>query len=471
MKKTKNKLWVTLFVILMLISTTCFAASVSSTDATLTLVENNVCTIQVTDFVQFEKSLLAFDKTNKEFTIQLAIANTAEEVFPEPTEIFLVIDNSLSMDDEISPNVTRLAAVTNSAKTLASQLLENENVDLGVISFSTGDEEGTITDANLLLAPSHDVEAVTDSIDSIASGELGPRTNIDAGLTLANQNFSEDCQSKYIVLLTDGVPNTAVGGPTQTYSGQTATKTKATLQNINAQGVHIFSLMTGVVDVEEPSTNISYKTLAEEIFGTPEEPTVGKFYYITDNEIEQTVSETILADITNVADSTIHDLDIYDYFPQEIIDNFDFGYVTSPNLGTVSAEINLEDRYIVWHIDALAPGQNGFLAYKFSLKSTINSEIDGQTLPTNEKVEITSEDITTEDGSHTVSSTVSPQVQVNLPEETPAPTPTNTVDNTVANTVIPQTGTSNFPIVFIGMVAIVAIIIGVRFYQLRKNVK
>ena len=471
MKKTKNKLWVTLFVILMLISTTCFAASVSSTDATLTLVENNVCTIQVTDFVQFEKSLLAFDKTNKEFTIQLTIANTAKEVFPEPTEIFLVIDNSLSMDDEISPNVTRLAAVTNSAKTLASQLLENENVDLGVISFSTGDEEGTITDANLLLAPSHDVEAVTDSIDSIASGELGPRTNIDAGLTLANQNFSEDCQSKYIVLLTDGVPNTAVGGPTQTYSGQTATKTKATLQNINAQGVHIFSLMTGVVDVEEPSTNISYKTLAEEIFGTPEEPTVGKFYYITDNEIEQTVSETILADITNVADSTIHDLDIYDYFPQEIIDNFDFSYVTSPNLGTVSAEINLEDRYIVWHIDALAPGQNGFLAYKFSLKSTINSEIDGQTLPTNEKVEITSEDITTEDGSHTVSSTVSPQVQVNLPEETPAPTPTNTVDNTVANTVIPQTGTSNFPIVFIGMVAIVAIIIGVRFYQLRKNVK
>ena len=373
MKKTKNKLWVTLFVILMLISTTCFAASVSSTDATLTLVENNVCTIQVTDFVQFEKSLLAFDKTNKEFTIQLAIANTAEEVFPEPTEIFLVIDNSLSMDDEISPNVTRLAAVTNSAKTLASQLLENENVDLGVISFSTGDEEGTITDAHLLLAPSHDVEAVTDSIDSIASGELGPRTNIDAGLTLANQNFSEDCQSKYIVLLTDGVPNTAVGGPTQTYSGQTATKTKATLQNINAQGVHIFSLMTGVVDVEEPSTNISYKTLAEEIFGTPEEPTVGKFYYITDNEIEQTVSETILADITNVADSTIHDLDIYDYFPQEIIDNFDFSYVTSPNLGTVSAEINLEDRYIVWHIDALAPGQNGFLAYNFSLKSTINS--------------------------------------------------------------------------------------------------
>ena len=172
MKKMKNKLWFSLFVILMLISTTCFAASVSSDDATLTLVENNVCTIQVTDFVQFEKSLIEFDETNKEFTIQLEITNTAEEVFPEPTEIFLVIDNSLSMDDEVSPDVTRLATVTNSAKTLASQLLENENVSLGVVSFSTGDEEGTITDANLLLTPSHDVEEVTASKDSIASGEL-----------------------------------------------------------------------------------------------------------------------------------------------------------------------------------------------------------------------------------------------------------------------------------------------------------
>ena len=80
------------------------------------------------------------------------------------------------------------------------------------------------------------------------------------------------------------------------------------------------------------------------------------------------------------------------------------------------------------------------------------------------------EDIVSEDGSHTVSSTVSPQVQVNLPEETPTP-PVNTVDNTVANTIIPQTGTNNFPMIFIGIVAIVATIVGVRFYQLRKNVK
>ena len=469
MKKMKNKLWVSLFVILMLISTTCFAASVSSDNATLTLVEKNICTISVTDFVEFEKSLIEFDETNKEFTIQLSINNSAEEAFPEPTEIFLVIDNSLSMKDEISPDVTRLATVTKSAQKLASQLLENENVSLGVVSFSTGDKEGTITDADLLLAPSHNIEEVTASIDSIASGELGPRTNIDAGLTLANQNFSEDCQSKYIVLLTDGVPNTAVGGPTQTYSGQTATKTKTTLQNIAKEDVHIFSLMTGVVDVEEPSTGISYKTLAEEIFGTPNEPTVGNFYYITDDEIEKTVSETILADITNVADSTIHNLDIYDYFPQEMMDNFDFSYVTSPNLGTVSAEINAEDRYIVWHIDSLAPGQSGTLSYKLKLKSTIHSEIDGKTLPTNDKVEITSEDITTEDGSHTISSNVTSKVKVELPKETPAPT--NTIDNTVANTQIPQTGTSNFPTIFIGIVTVLAIIVGVRFYQLRKNVK
>lgn len=469
MKKMKNKIWIAIFLVLIFLSTTCFATSVSSDNATLTVVEKNICTISVTDFVQFEKSMISSDTTNKEVTLQLKIENKAEEVFPEPTEIFLVIDNSLSMEDEVSPNKTRLTTVTNSAKTLANQLLENENVKLGIVSFSTGDDEGTISDATLLLSPSNNASQVATSIDAIASGSLGPRTNIDAGLTLANQNFSKDCQNKYIVLLTDGVPNTAVGGPTQTYSGETATKTKATLQNIAKENVHIFSLMTGVVDIEEPSTGISYKTLAEEIFGTPEEPTVGKFYYITDDKIEETVAQTILSDITNVANSTIHNLDIYDYFPQEIIDNFDFNYETSPNLGSVSAEIDLDNRYIVWHIDSLAPGQSGILSYTLKLKPTIHSEIDGVILPTNQKIEITSENIITEDGNHTVSSTVSPKVQVDLPKDEP---PTNIItDNTTANTVIPQTGTSEFSIAFIGIITTIAIVVGFKFYSLRKNIK
>ena len=92
---------------------------------------------------------------------------------------------------------------------------------------------------------------------------MGPRTNIDAGLTLANQNFSEDCQSKYIVLLTDGVPNTAVGGPTQTYSGETATKTRATLQNITEEGVHFKSHIDGSKLFLTPEKSIEIQNLLD----------------------------------------------------------------------------------------------------------------------------------------------------------------------------------------------------------------
>lgn len=465
MKKiTKKWTVIVLMLAIVLISTTCFAATANSTSATLEVVETNVCTISINDIANFEKKMIHYDLDKKELNFELNVTNTATQAFAKPTEIFLVIDNSLSMKDEVSSGVTRLKAVTDSAKALASALLKNENVSVGVVSFSTGDQEGTITDATLKTVPSNHETTVLNHIESIATGDLGVRTNIDAGITLANQNFTQAAQNHSIILLTDGVPNAAVGGPILTYSGEVATKTKAKLQELSTAGVSMFSLMTGVPDIEEPSTGITYKALAEEIFGTTAEPTAGKFYYISDDKIEETISQTILSDITHTADNTITNLDIYDYFPQEIIDNFDFNYVTNPTLGTASA-LDLSQRSIVWHIDTLAPGTSAKLTYKLTLKSTIDTSILDKVLPTNQKVEITSPDIVSPDGTHTLISTVSPKVKVAMPISN-----TNVVDNTIANNVIPQTGDSN-NFIFIGVVLIGAAILGVKFYQISKNVK
>ncbi|MFR2535356.1 MAG: vWA domain-containing protein [Clostridia bacterium] len=459
--KIMKKWAVALILVFLLISTTCFAASTSSKNATLEIVENNIGTISINDIANFEKKMISSDLTKKELTIQLKITNTAQEVFAKPTEIFLVIDNSLSMKDEVSANVTRLKAVTDSAKTLASALLKNENVKVGVVSFSTGEQEGTITDATLQTIPTNKESDVLSNITKIAENPLGARTNIDAGITLANQNFTQTAENRYIILLTDGVPNAAIDGPILTYSGEVATKTKAKLQKLSTDGISLFSLMTGVPDIEEPSTGITYKALAEEIFGTTAEPTAGKFYYISDDKIEETISQTILSDITNTADNTLTDLDIYDYFPQEILDNFDFSYVTSPNLGNVSAKVDMENRCIVWHLDTLLPQASGILSYKLTLKENIDTAILDKVLATNQKIEITSPDIQNEDGTHTLTSTVSPKVKVSMPK---------VQDNTIANTTIPQTGEST-SYIFIGIVFIGVLLIGIRFYHISKNTK
>ena len=390
----KNKLKIVFLLLpLLLISTSCFATVVNSSNAKMEIVENNSCKIKISEYAEFEKKMIDYDLEKKELKIQLSVANKPGPSFDKPAEIMLVIDNSLSMIERQMPDgKTRLDVVLSSAKTLASELLKNNKAKVGVVKFSTGANEGTLSDAVLLTQPTSNATSVSSAIDSInAENTLGPRTNIDAGLQVAKQNLSNDDTEKYIILLTDGVPNTAVGGPTFTFSGETATKTVATLQSIETAKINLYSVMTGLDDTTEPSTDRKYKVLAEEVFGTEEEPTAGKYYNIQDSQIEKTICETILKDIAGTIDSTLHNVRIYDYFPQEIVDNFDFSYVSLPMLGTVSETIN-SSNYIVWTIPTLGPTDSASLVYKLKLKDNINDSILEKIIKTNEKIVIESDE-------------------------------------------------------------------------------
>ena len=163
--------------------------------------------------------------------------------------------------------------------------------------------------------------------------------------------------------------------------------------------------------------------------------------------------EDILNDITNTDNGVLTNIDIYDYFPQEIVDNFDFEYVTSPNLGTISPTIDLQNNCIVWHIDSLGYGEVGTVSYKLTVKDNIDSNIINVILKTNEKVEINADELINPE-----SSTVSPKIKL-------------TGDTTQANTVIPQTGISNTIYVIIGFVVVACLFIGIRLYVLNKNTK
>lgn len=474
--------------------TTVFGATIKAEDTKLEVTDQPVCTIQINENAVFEKKLTNVDLENKKLTIQMSIQNNAEKLFANKTEIFFVIDNSTSMNDAIAENTTRLQAVTSSAKFLASELLKQETIHVGVVSFSTGDNEGTITDASLKLAPSRSSEDIIASIDAIGTDPLGERTNIDAGLSVAKQNFSEDCQNRYIILLSDGVPNTAVGGPILTYSGEVATKTKNTLTSLANSGTQIFTVLTGVPNATESSSNKTYQELAEEIFGTPENPTVGSYYYIQDSEIEETITEDILSAIVDLTKNDLYNINIYDYFPQEIVDNFDFSYVTDATMGSISREIittshdnvntneqtntqntqtNTEqENYILWHLDTLLPQESATVTYQLSIKPDIQQEIIGIVLNTNKKIRITTLDnsiidtvppSTDDQGQEynvDTTSEVSPKIQL-----------TSIRDTTVANTVIPQTGNGNLDVttfVFIGIIVIVIGLATVKIYSSRN---
>ena len=448
--KNLNKILSILFIFIFIftISTVSFAAIINSEKANLEIVENNICTININKFSEFEKKLLNYDLEKKELTLGLKVSNNAETILNTPSEVFLVIDNSLSMEEEVSSGETRIKAVTDAAKSLATDLLKYDTVKLGIIRFSTGDNEGTISDATLITKPTNSKDTVLNSISSIVNSNLGIRTNIDAGITLAYQNFSDNIDNKFIVLLTDGVPNTTIGGPTLTYSGETTTRTLSKLKQIENSGINIFTVMTGVPNINEPTSGKTYKALAEEIFGTTTNTTSGKFYYIPDEQINKTITESVLNNFIDTSKNDLTNLKIYDYFPQEIIDNFDFDYVTNPNIGNVSTQIDLDNKCIIWTIDKLEPGETANLSYKLKLKQNIDSNILDKILNTNTKVDITAKEIP-----ETKTSDISPKIRV-AEKPNVAPTP------------IPQAGQDNFVFCFI----IIFVICSVYFiYKIKKE--
>ena len=175
------------------------------------------------------------------------------------------------------------------------------------------------------------------------------------------------------------------------FSDDVINKTKAELQSLGTAGYNVITMLTGISNPDAtPGTRDDDKTYAdiiEEVFGTEENPTVGKFYYIQDSEIEQTITNDIYNDLLPV-EQVLTDIVITDYFPQEIIDNFEFAYVSEPSIGTISADVDTENNSITWTISELRPGETATVQYTLSLKEDFDSSIVGPILDTNEKVDI-----------------------------------------------------------------------------------
>ena len=463
-----------IFTFLLSLCSPCFAATVSASKTTMSVVDKSICEINLKKMGKFTKELTSFDANKKEVTITLTLKNIMEqESITKPIEMFLILDNSHSMTSTYEEKEKR-QYVAETASSFVNALFDHyENAKIGIVSFSSvdlGSTLGTENDAKLLLNLTDSKDAVQNTINNYTTTE-GPFTNIEAGLTIAENNFTNNADSqKYIVLISDGVPNLCLDtNTTLTYSGVVATNTRNKLISLKNKGYNIFSVLMGLAESNTPnpsaptiadgSRNMTYRELAEEIFGTTSTPTAGSFYYIDYSNLSETVNTDIFNKITYSKDNTLKNIVVKDYFPREILENFNFEYVKSPNIGKVSAEVDSSDNSITWEIELLKEGEIATLSYKLILKDDYNKEIVDKILPTNTKVDINFETV---DGKDNSFSDVSPKIKLVINDiEIP--------DNTITEDPIPQTGIySVLFIIFISAVIIFVIVKIKDFKELNK---
>ncbi len=416
----KNKIFMGIFLIIILIANVSFA---SYSTVTMSVVEEPICTIELGENSKFEKKLIAKDLANKEVTLQLQVTNQ-EKAELSNAEIVFVIDNSNSMTEAATSTATRSELIKSSAKTFITNLLKSSHdLKIGAVSFSTSSKKneegfttlGTIEDATKLSDLTNDTAALTQAIDGITYAEelVASYTNLEAGLTLGNSLFSSEKNNKYLIILTDGIPNVILDQNAVKYDDKTISATKQRYSDLTSAGVKTITLLSGIREGDDSvNDTYTYNQYIEQIWGTPSNPLNGEFYYVTDDAIEKTITEDIYSSFIP-KQKTLKNITVVDYFPAEIIQNFDFAYVTEANIGTISSKVDTTNNSITWTIPELASGKTATVQYKLKLKENFDSSIVNKILNTNQKVDIKYTDFDEKEQDKT--SNISPKIKLTEP--------------------------------------------------------
>jgi hypothetical protein len=446
------------------------------------------------------KTIVDSNASTGEVTIELKLSNTKKETeTTSDTEIFLVVDNSPSMDFVTSTGQTRKEIILNSANELVESIFNvSSNVKIGLVEFHGKTSAlGTWNDAKdlqyhgiLRQELTNDKDTIKSAINKILNKSTVSSTDIAAGLEVAQKNFSENANNKVIVLLTDGIPNADTKGNSTGNDVTTDTalliqsNTKQTILDLKEDGIYTITMLTGMSEsdghtdkngneFEQVNTLEEELAAAERVFGTKTNPTADKYYLVQSADINNVITNDILRDVTEKIQNPINTVQVVDYFPSDITENFDFSYVGTPSVGTVSEGIDSETSTIIWDIETLKGNETATLQYKLKIKDMQNAELLNKTIATNEKVILTYKDTDAKD--YTVTLTSSPKIQLaEVKEEQPQETNTNNKtntntknDTTTATGAIPQTG------VGVGIIVAILVLCGVSviMYVKSKNLK
>lgn len=421
MKKNKKITMIISIIVIMItfIGITNFVDATNK-DVILEQVKSNICNINSEeDGLIFTKKITSINDEKKEVTMQMSIENLGfEENSSEAAEIFFVIDNSGSMLSTVSTGKSRQDVLNGAAKTLAKEILEeNPNTKIGVVQFYKAYFQ--LDDAKIEIMPTNILSDIENAIDNIKATDGG--TNIDAGLQVAKNNFTTD-SNKTIILLTDGAPIACVGYVEE--QSKIIKKTKDTLESIIDSQINLITVLTEVNDSYIYIDGLTEKQIVDQVFGTQTNPNYGKFYYTSDDNIEETILNNVYNDITDILSNELQNIAIVDYFPEEILENYYIEITKEPDIGTATLLTN----NITWNIEILQLGEKSYLEYKLKLKEDYNKNIINVETLTNKKVDLT---YTNKDMKSKIeTSSISPSII--LKEQ-------KTIDNTVTNEIVNET--------------------------------
>lgn len=268
------------------------------------------------------KTIVDSSPESGEVTVELKLANTKKDTETASTgaEVFLVVDNSPSMDFVTSTGETRKEIILESATKLVESIFAtSSDVKVGLIDFhgrglfdfislgnATVRQELTTNKSEVLTAIQEQLERDTKT-----------GTNIEAGLLKAQDEFSEDCTNRIIVLLTDGIPTCCVTGTVRAGNDVTTEEslkvqenTKQTILDLKADGIYTISMLTGMSEsdgntdknetvYEEVNTLEEKLAAAERIFGTQSNPTADRYYLVKNTDVNMIITKDILKDVIN----------------------------------------------------------------------------------------------------------------------------------------------------------------------------
>lgn len=358
----------------------------------------------------FTKKISSVNSEKGEVIIDLELINMKERLGngKELTEIFLVIDNSPSMDFVTPSGKTRKEIIIASAKKLVESVYSlTSNVKIGIVDFHGLEytySSADLSNAHLVQTLTNDKQKVLEMLEKQDKKSTVSGTNIDAGLKVAYKNFTGETENKIIVLLSDGNPNADASG---NHSSNDVTEEKALIiqENTNktikeiSKDTYVIAMLTGISEEDgrvdkngkeyERLNTVEEELVAvERVFGTKEDPASDKYYLVTMDDVENTITKDILSDIKVQLNPEIKNIVIEDFFPKEIIDNFKFELVETPNFGVVDKEINSKTNSIIWKIDELKGNEIAKLSYKLILKDMQNKSLLNKEINTNQKVNL-----------------------------------------------------------------------------------
>ena len=305
---------------------------------------------------------------------------------------------------------------------------------MGIMSFSSSPQviQDFTNDKNILL----------NTCENFVQQNPSGNTNMATALSAAKQKFSSNVKNKILVLLTDGIPT----------DGDEATKIQ--LQDEN---VYIISTLVGL-------NNTSQEQITS-IFGTEQNPTADRFYNIADNDIETTISNNIYNRIIEDFQSSLANVVLKDYFPEEILNNFEVSI-----LNATKGDAIMNDNAISWEITNIGSSENETLTYTLKLKNEYDTNLINKVVNTNQKVEL--EYINMLESTEKKEMTDSPQIKINSGEVLNKDdiTTQSKTDGTTVNTKIPNAGVNMSILLAIFLGVISSIILNKKINSM-KNIK